>query len=231
VLAGSGKALGVLPLGTLNLLARDLGVPAPLELALAALARGRVVSIDLARLNGRMFHTLSGVGFFSHMAKAREETRGLWAGRLLSVGLAAVRALRHSQPLMLELDIDGRVEKIEAYAALVTSNRFGTDWRRLRLDEGVLEVHVAEHRNALSRIGHGAALLSGSWRSNPGLHSFTARKISIAHARTRHFVATDGERRRERAPLRYDIAPKALKVITPVHEAIQPVLAAGATPS
>ena len=75
-LAGTGKTLGVLPFGTLNLLARDLAMPANIEEAIEALGAAQPRKIDLARVNGRFFHSLSGLGFFSQMARAREEVRG-----------------------------------------------------------------------------------------------------------------------------------------------------------
>lgn len=74
-LAGTGKTLGVLPLGTVNLFARDIGVPANLDDAIVALEGSVPRAVDLGMLNGRAFHTLSGIGFFSQMARAREETR------------------------------------------------------------------------------------------------------------------------------------------------------------
>ena len=77
-LAGTDKALGVLPLGTVNLLARDIGVPAYLDDAIAAVEEFVPRAIDLGMLNGRAFHTLSGMGFFSQMARAREDL--LWPG-------------------------------------------------------------------------------------------------------------------------------------------------------
>ncbi|HEX2216641.1 MAG TPA: diacylglycerol kinase, partial [Xanthobacteraceae bacterium] len=186
-----------------------------LDEALAALADAKPRQIDLASVNGRYFHTLSGVGFFSQMARAREETRGLWAGRLLSVGLAFMRAVRRTGRFTLDLEIDGRRQTVDAFAALVTNNRFGDDWRRARVDEGVLELHVAEEQGALARISAGVGLISGNWRNNEGVHSFTAREVVITHQRRRTWVATDGERVREHFPLRYRIEPKALSVLMP----------------
>jgi diacylglycerol kinase family enzyme len=212
-LAGSGKALGVLPLGTLNLLGKDLGMPPGLKDALAALAATEPRQIDLASVNGRPFHTLSGIGFFSQMAQAREEARGVWAGRAFGVCLAFVRAVRRTGRFTLDLEIDGRPQQFDAFAALVTNNRFGADWRRARLDEGVLEIHVAEEQGALARIGAGVNLVTGGWRESEGIRSFTAREVVIGHRRRRAWVATDGERMRERLPLRYRIEPKALTVL------------------
>jgi diacylglycerol kinase family enzyme len=58
-LAGTDKVLGVLPLGTLNLLARDIGMPASLDASLPALSAAAPRAVDLGLLNGRPFHTLS----------------------------------------------------------------------------------------------------------------------------------------------------------------------------
>src|ERR1044072_819581 len=74
--AASDKVPGALPFGTMNLLARDLGMPLDLHEAVAALATAQARRIDLAEINGRPFHTLSGLGFFSQMARARADGGG-----------------------------------------------------------------------------------------------------------------------------------------------------------
>jgi diacylglycerol kinase family enzyme len=214
-LAGSDKTLGVLPLGTINLLARDLGMPKDLAAAAAALATAVPRRIDLAGLNGRAFHSLSGLGFFSQMARAREEVRGHPLGRLASVGLAALRALRRTGRFDLELTIDGRVERVDALAVLLTNNRFNPEWQRPRLDEGVLEVHIALDAGAMGLLKASADLLTGGWRNNPGIRSITAREVAITHLRRRTWAATDGELGREHVPLRYTLMPRALSVLTP----------------
>lgn len=221
-LANKPIALGVLPLGTLNLLARDLGMPADLPAALAVLAAGRTRKIDLATLNGRAFHTLSGLGFFSQMARAREEARDL-PTRLLRLGAAALQAVMRTGRLDLEIEVDGKDRSMQAYAVLVTCNRFaGTDWRRAALDGGTLEIHVAEDEGTLARLKAGFELLTGSWRDDPGIHSYSAQRVRIGSARRRAWVATDGELRRERMPLDYRIERGALTVLTPPASAASP---------
>jgi diacylglycerol kinase family enzyme len=214
-LAHSGRTLGVLPLGTLNLLARDLGMPADLAAALETIAQSRPRAIDLATINGRFFHSLSGLGFFSQMARAREETRDL-PHRLLRVGVAAFRALTRTGRMTLALDIDGRTRQIDTYAALVTCNCFSKPgWGREALDGGMLEVHLAQDEGALARLKAGADLVAGQWRENAGIHSYPARNLRIAALRRRVWVATDGELQREAAPLEYAIAPRSLQVLMP----------------
>lgn len=215
-LAGTNKALGVLPLGTMNLFARDLEMPPKLEDALAALASAGERQVDLARLNGRLFHTLSGIGFFSQMARAREEVRSL-PGKAVQVVTAAWRAFSRTGHFSLELDIDGEKRSIETYALLVTVNRFtGEAWRREALDEGLLECHFATDKATAARLRAGADLVAGRWRGNPGIESYTAVRVRVERARRRAWVATDGELMREHTPLEYVIAPKALRVVAPI---------------
>lgn len=212
--SGTSKILGVLPFGTLNLLARDLGLPADPRAAIATLAMLAPRRIDLAEINGRPFHTLSGLGFFSHMARAREEVRGHPLGRLASVVLAWFRALRRTTPFTIDVAIDGRRERVTALAALVTNNQFAADWRRPRLDQGQLELHIVEDHGALTKLKAGAALLTGAWREEPGIRNIVAREILVASRRYHTHAATDGELVRERLPLRYRALPAALNVLS-----------------
>ena len=211
--AATDKVLGVLPFGTMNLLASDLGMPRDLHEAIAALATARPSRIDLAEINGRPFHTLSGLGFFSQMARAREEVRGHPLGRFVSVVLAWFRALRRTGPFTADIVVEGRRQQVRALALLVTNNRFAADWRRPRLDEGLLELHLVEDEGALTKLKASAALLTGAWRDE-GVRSITARDITITSRRRHTHASTDGERVRERLPLRYRSLPAALTVLS-----------------
>jgi diacylglycerol kinase family enzyme len=57
-------------------------------------------------------------------------------------------------------------------------------------------------------------LLTGTWREQPGIRSFTVQQVAIDHARGRTWAATDGELGRENMPLRYALLPRALNVLT-----------------
>jgi diacylglycerol kinase family enzyme len=212
-LANSDKVLGVLPFGTMNLFGRDLGMPRDPREAIAALADATPRRIDLAEINGRPFHTLSGLGFFSLMARAREEVRGHPLGRFASVVIAWGRALRRTYPFTIDVAVEGRRESVTALAVLVTNNRFGADWLRPRLDEGTLEMHLVEDEGALTKLKASAALLTGAWREEQGIRSVAARDIMIASRRRHAHASTDGERIRERTPLRYRVLPGALNVL------------------
>lgn len=215
VFANTEVTLGVLPLGTMNMLAYDIGLPRDLAGALAALTDAHPMRVDVGLLNGRPFHGVSGVGFFSQMALAREQLReqqGRVAGWFLALGKALVRSGRFS----LEVEVAGAREPIEAYAALVTVNAFDAPgWHRSRLDGGLLEVLIAEERGTLARLKTGAEVLVDAWRGKPGIHAFSARRVTIHARRRRAWVATDGEVLRETLPLRYAVAPGALRLLVP----------------
>ncbi|MCX5497263.1 diacylglycerol kinase family protein [Kaistia dalseonensis] len=219
-LAGTDRVLGLLPLGTLNLFARSLGMPADIAPALAALGDAVAAPVDLAAVNGRIFHTFAGLGFFAEMARARARMRGetsfLPFGRYIAVARSSFRAFSRTGQLELTLESAAGRETVTAYALVVSNNRLAASrFDRLRLDEGVLEVHVAEGAETARRMQAGLDLLAGSWRDNPDIRSIVTTTISVGSHRPRLWLSVDGELVRLATPLRFEIMPAALKVLRP----------------
>jgi diacylglycerol kinase family enzyme len=102
--AGRGT-LGVLPVGTLNHFARDLGLRRP-EDALEALQRGEVRSIDLGMANGAFFVNNVGLGLYPEGVRERARSEDRWGKVAASVG-AASRLLRTAHPLVGTIQADG----------------------------------------------------------------------------------------------------------------------------
>jgi diacylglycerol kinase family enzyme len=216
-LAGSGKVLGLLPLGTMNLLGRDMyAQTGDLAAMASALASGEVRKLDLATVNGRPFHTLCGLGYFSRVAREREQNRfDFPGGHILSVLVSVWKSVTKSGHVRLDITADGRRISTRAYAILITSNRIGNDWRRERLDEGVLELHLMRQSHFAGRARAGFELLSGRWREGEAIESMVARKIEIRSGRPRMWIAVDGELRREETPLTFAIDRARVDVLTP----------------
>lgn len=214
----SGKTFGVLPFGTMNLLARDLGMPDEMELAIEALAKAEPARVDLASLNGRPFHSISGMGFFAQMARAREAARGMKSfGRYAAFGYAAGKAFFRSGRTRYELVIDGAPKKVEATAVLITNNAFDDDsWRRPRLDEGMIEAIVAHSGGWKDRFRLGFNVVTGGWRDDPLIEIFRAKSVVVEKLRrSRVWVATDGELSRETLPITYETMPGAALMLKP----------------
>src|SRR5919206_1695858 len=215
-LAGTDKVLGLLPLGTMNLFGRDIGAKQPFAAGVTSLAKAEPRRIDLGEINGRLFHSLVGVGFFAQMARAREEMRGFALGRWIGLGLAAFRAFIRTGALHLGIEADGRMHDVDAFAVLVTNNHFeAPSWRRARLDSGRLEIHIAHNAPTLTRAKAGLDVLLGTWRQNETLEAISAETALIASRRRRLWISVDGEVVRARLPLRLAICPRALRVLVP----------------
>lgn len=221
-LLATGKTFGVLPFGTMNLLARDLGVPNEMDEAIRALSTAEAGRIDLASINGRPFHSISGLGFFAQMARARENARGMKGlGRYAGFAYAAFRAFFRSGRSRYHLVIDGAPIKVDATAVLITNNAFANDeWRRPRLDAGEIEVIVAHSGGWAERFRLGVDVVRGGWRKNPLIEAFRAKSVVVEKdRRTRVWVATDGELTRERSPIAYETLPGAAMMLRPAAKA------------
>jgi diacylglycerol kinase family enzyme len=218
--------IGLLPLGTLNLLARDIGLTGPLADMLPALARMQVRRVDLGEVNGHYFHSNAGLGFFGRMARAREDARRTVPfSKMLGFSLAAIRSLLAHRPITIDLMVEGHHETYLADALLVTNNHFeGADWRRPRLDTGLLEVHMLKATGPWGRVRAALAVYRGNWRELPHLQSRAATSITVwRRGRKRSTIALDGEVYRVRNPIRFNSRPGALGLIS--GEALAPATA------
>lgn len=216
VLQSLDRPVGILPLGTLNLLAGDIGTGGTVETAASALTQARPRRIDLAEVNGVPFHSNAGLGFLSRMAREREGARQRYPfSKAIGFGIAAMRAMLLTRPIEVLIDVDGRTITEVADAVLVTNNHFeGSPWVRPRLDEGLLEVHLLREGGVRGRMAAAFAVWRGTWRTLPSLHSVTCRKVVINRKGKRtSTVAMDGEVRRMNNPLIFKSLPGALHVL------------------
>ncbi len=216
VLIQAGRPVGVLPMGTVNVLGRDLGLFGSLEQQVAALCQGEPVEVDLGHVDGRLFHSLSGMGFFSLMAREREYARRRFPfSRAAAFGMAATRSIFFTRPISVDITVGAESHVVEADAVLVTVNRFdGAEWRRERLDGGVFEVHVLNAGGLYSRSKAALSVAAGHWRSSKNLSSFTGDAVTLTRRdKRRGHITFDGEVARKAGPLAYDLLPRALTVI------------------
>jgi YegS/Rv2252/BmrU family lipid kinase len=218
-LKGTDTVLGVLPLGTMNLLARSLGMPTDLEPALAALASADTKRIDLASVNGRIFHTLAGLGYFAEVARARAQVRedvSLPFSRYIAAARASFRAFTRPGVLNLTVETEAGKRDISTYALIVSNNRLSeTGFDRARLDEGLLEAHFAEGEGLTPRFEAAIDILAGRWRENPAINTVDAPRITVLSHRSRLWLSVDGELVRAQTPLVFEVLPDALAVLVP----------------
>jgi diacylglycerol kinase family enzyme len=213
--AGTQTPLGIIPLGTYNLLAHDLGMSTDPEEAVRQIASAQERRIDLGRIGRRYFHTLGGLGFFARIARERAHLRKeTGAPKVLVAALAAVRSLAHGDDLEVEIDTGERRERLRSPAVLITNNPLDADtWRRPRLDLGLFEINVVRGDVPLPLLQGGLAALAGSWRDSPDILTWKTAHATIRPDRDRVHLNVDGEVTRPRSPLRFAMAPAALTVL------------------
>jgi diacylglycerol kinase family enzyme len=215
--AGRGT-LGVLPLGTLNHFARDLGLRDP-EDALRALQRAKSRSIDVGTANGALFVNNTGLGLYPEGVRERERSEDRWGKLAASIG-AAGRLLRTATPLIGTIDADGDRRALFAWVVFVGNNRFGTVPGRLgartRLDEGVLDVGVVTaRRRATSRARAAWRLAKGKpWQSRRLVRT-TARRLVVRLEGAARPVSLDGEHGDPTHLLEVGLVPGGLRVVVP----------------
>jgi diacylglycerol kinase family enzyme len=223
ILMTADRPVGILPLGTVNVLGRDLGLHGTLEFQIEALCNGAPVTMDIGRLNERLFHSISGMGFFSLMAREREYARRRFPfSRAVAFAVAAARSILFTRAIKVDIRIGGEHRLVEADAVLVTINQFdGPDWRRSRLDGGVFEVHILNAGGLLSRCKAALSVVSGKWRHSKDLESFTGEEVTLTRRdKRRGHITFDGEVERKAGQLTYRLLPRAVRVIAARHPAI-----------
>ena len=221
-LAASPRPLAILPLGTANLVARDLGIPLDPEAAVAQLATWRPRRIDLGEVNGRVFLSKVMLGLSPVLAGARRRKRRKGRrelfGRLAHVG-GFLKAVGRFRQLEIEIDWGEGPEALTTSALAIGSNvydeGFGRVFSRSRLDDGLLTLYVAKRLTPLRVAKLMLRMAVGRWRSLPELLVRQAPEVTIASARHLHHMTIDGEVAKARPPLRFRIRPGALTVLAP----------------
>ncbi|MBB4314801.1 diacylglycerol/lipid kinase family protein [Roseospira marina] len=213
--------MAALPLGTANLLARDLGMPEDPDEAVAALAEGVLGRIDIGRVNERVFLNNVVLGLFANLARQRERFRGamtpvLW-GRLIWRTVAAVR--RYPR-LRAVLATEKGVHRVKAHAMVIADNAYsdrpGLLVRRDSLGHGALALYVARHRSAWQWLRLAAGVMvGGTWRDDADLLTENVRRLTVAVRRRVLRATVDGEVVLLPGRITFRIEPAALRVWVP----------------
>lgn len=220
VLAGTGIALGVLPLGTLNHFAKDLGIPLDRQEAARTVVEGRAIDIDVGEVNGRVFLNNSSLGLYPLMVRQREhERRRLGRGKWSALLRATLNALRRSPFLHVRIHLDGKSGEYRTPFVFIGNNEYlmeGFDiGRRERLDAGHLSVYVTRRRGRWGLLGLGVRAVFGRLHQASDFEALKGQNIVVETRRRKLSVATDGEINPMQTPLEYAVRPRALRVIVP----------------
>lgn len=219
-LAGSGRPLGVLPLGTLNHFARDLGLPRGLEEAVAVIAAGHSRAVDVAEVNGRVFVNNSSVGLYADMVAERDRRRRLGGWRKgPAMLMASLRMLRRFTRRRLTVRTTGQRHELRSPLVFIGNNLYETSLprpgTRSALDRGELCLCVTKHQSPLGLLRLGLRAMVGRIRDERDLVYSSVAAVEIDSRLPVLRVSLDGEVMTLPPPLRYVIRPGALTVLAP----------------
>ena len=218
-LVGTGVELGIVPAGTLNHFARDLGIPADLPSACEIAADHTVTACaDVGSVNGLLFLNTSSVGAYVKLVRTRERLERRFGYRLASAA-AALRVFLGIPRFDVELEVDGIVRRYRTPMVFVAVGERELKLPTLgkRVSGGRRGLHVMVVRGqrragllalALAAVARGVGHVSRT----PKLDTFIVDRCRV-DVRRRGPVAVDGEIVQLDTPMEYELRPNALNVV------------------
>ena len=211
-----GVPLLILPLGTINELARTLGIPFDIGAACALLETGTRHAIDVGRVNGFWFFNEASIGLSTHVAREQTgEVKSRWG--MLAIPLATVRAWRSLRPYHLDVELDNGEHTSFRTVQLTVANsyRFGglVENTTARIDDGTLDLYSIDLQrwwDALEILG---AVAVKRFPDAKGVQTLRGRRF-VVRGRHRHHVFADGEPA-TKTPAEFTVVPQAISVYVP----------------
>lgn len=214
-LVGTNTALGIIPRGSGNGLARALGIPIQAAHALRVLSEGTARVIDAGCAGSRYFFAVCGVGFDANVGQKFNTAH--WRGPLPYFFIAAQQFVAF-QPEALRLHFNGtQVEKLPFLITIANTQQYGNGAiiaPQAQPDDGILDVCMVEPMSIIDAIKYVPKLFNGKIAEAPIISYSRAQEIAIEKDGPLLFHV-DGEAITSAGPLKISIKPQALRVITP----------------
>jgi diacylglycerol kinase family enzyme len=219
VLVDAGATLGILPLGTLNHFAKDLGVPLDLDEAIQAIVGGRRVRVDVGEVNGRPFINNASIGMYASLIAEREAMQRIGRHKWFAHGLAAARVWRRYYRHHIRLQANGRERTIHTPFVFVGNNTYQLSGLELggrkTLDAGRLHVCMAPNMTRRDVARMIVTAMFGDICRLEGFESFTPSELTLDGGVPRLRVSLDGEVMALDNPLEFRSRCGALQVMVP----------------
>lgn len=222
-LAGTDCVQGVLPLGTLNHFAKDLGIPLKLEDAVRTLAQGRVQQVDVGEVNGRVFINNSSLGLYPQIVRERElQQFQLGKSKWAALASATLHATERPHGIAVRIATEGEEALRRTPFVFIGNNRYVMEGfsigARNSLQGGELALYLARRRGRLALVELAVRALMKRLAQDEDFEVLTGQEFVISTRDARIRVATDGEVSMMDTPLQYRIRPGALRVMVPQQE-------------
>ncbi|HUP46964.1 MAG TPA: YegS/Rv2252/BmrU family lipid kinase [Thermoanaerobaculia bacterium] len=208
-------ALGIVPAGSGNGLARHLNIPMAIEKALAACREGVIAAIDTAVVNGRPYFGVMGIGLDAVIAARFASSRVRGLRTYVRVGLPAYARYR---PEEYDIEVDGTLHSCRAVIlAIANSSQYGNNARiapLASLQDGLLDVVAIERTPLWAAPRMLLRLFNGTFDRSPGVRVVQGSKVHVRRAAAGP-AHIDGEPVTLPAELDLAIRPRSLRVLLP----------------
>lgn len=219
--AQNNKPLGIIPLGTLNRMARDLNLPLDPVEAITTLSTGKLAQIDCAYANDELFLCNCLLGLPPRIARGRQNLRNKSLRERLigyTTLLSRIAAARQKMTFTID-DAKHTKRKVRALSVIVTNNIYDNEpnlfLKRSALNTGRLSIYLSQHRNGWGLFIAYVRACLGLWRGDEALDHTTAKTVEIDSPKNHLLTSLDGEVKRLSSPAKFRIQPKFLTVIVP----------------
>lgn len=219
-LVGTEGILGVVPVGSVNHLARDLELPvgdwrAAFEIAV----RGAVRQIDVGRVNGLYFINSVMLGIYPTLSAYRERYRSVH-NRWAAYFQAARLALHHFPHVTLVVELDGRVETFRTQMFVVAVNSYdleqvGLVAPKTTFNDGRVSIYTLSFMSRLQFVRAAAKYFRGRIGEVPGFRRTRTTQLRVDTGRRRLRISLDGELMDVETPLQIAAVPASLLVRAP----------------
>lgn len=211
---GSPSVLGVLPLGTGNSFARDLGLPAQPEQAAAALVAGEVGEVDLGYAGNDYFVNIATVGLTAHIAEELQDEQKRRFGRAV-YAFALIRGLAKVKPMRARLMAGSETHEFETLQVVIGNGRFHAGPFPLHpdagIDEGLLHVYAIQGKSKSTFLRLAMRLPFGTHVDLPDVLAWSLESGRLETDPNAPLVV-DGERGLF-TPIQFRVEPKAIRVV------------------
>ena len=215
----TGATLGVLPMGTLNHFAKDVGSPQDLDAAVASVMAGTRRRVDVAEVNGRIFINNSSVGIYPRLVWEREMEQRRGRRKSTAFAIAMLRTWRQYRTVVARLQVHDAGTLVRTPFVFVGNNEYKAEGfelgGRTSLDGGRLSVFLAPECGQYEFLMLPFRALAKRLSAGAPFVGFGADSVSVSVPYGRVSVARDGEVEMMQSPLVYRIRPGALRIIVP----------------
>ena len=216
-LAGTGKALAVLPLGTFNLFARRVGIPLDLEAAVRTAISGPIRAINVGEVNGRIFLSRSSVGLYPLALRHREQMfRRFGRSRFIALLSGATAFARWGNVMTIRLTTEAGSHTFRSRFIFVCNNAEELDYFHLRgrecVDARRFAIYLPKPLTPAGTLRLGFRLLMRKTKEAQDYEMLCACDLRLDIEPSCVPVSFDGEVAMIAAPLQYRLLAGALRV-------------------